>query len=155
MTARRFSADGIVEEARSWIGTPYRHQASQRGIGADCLGLVRGVWRGVDGREPGGLPTYSPDWGEVGAREPLLEGLRRHLAEVAAAEMAPGDVAVFRMRARAVAKHVGIVAGAPGALTLVHAYSDRAVCEQGFGPAWRTRLAGVFRFPGGTGCGGN
>ncbi|MFL5163197.1 MAG: peptidase P60, partial [Microvirga sp.] len=42
----------ILAEARSWIGTPYRHQASLKGIGCDCLGLLRGVWRGVMGREP-------------------------------------------------------------------------------------------------------
>ena len=35
----------IVAAARGWVGTPYRHQASLKGIGADCLGLVRGVWR--------------------------------------------------------------------------------------------------------------
>jgi hypothetical protein len=33
--------------ARSWLGTPYRHQASVKAQGADCLGLVRGVWREV------------------------------------------------------------------------------------------------------------
>lgn len=33
----------IVAEARRWLGTPYRHQASVIGAGADCLGLVRGV----------------------------------------------------------------------------------------------------------------
>ena len=36
----------IVAEARAWIGTPYRHQASLKGIGCDCLGLLRGIWRG-------------------------------------------------------------------------------------------------------------
>ena len=25
---------------RSWIGTPYRHQASLKGVGCDCLGLL-------------------------------------------------------------------------------------------------------------------
>ena len=33
----------IVMAARGWIGTPYVHQASCRGAGADCLGLIRGV----------------------------------------------------------------------------------------------------------------
>ncbi|MGA8997361.1 MAG: peptidase P60, partial [Pseudolabrys sp.] len=39
----------IVAETRRWIGTPYRHQASLIGVGCDCLGLVRGVWRAVVG----------------------------------------------------------------------------------------------------------
>jgi len=54
----------ILRAARRWIGTPYRHQASLRGAGCDCLGLVRGVWRDVYGGEPEPVPAYSPDGGE-------------------------------------------------------------------------------------------
>jgi hypothetical protein len=39
----------IIAAARSWLGTPYAHQASLKGVGCDCLGLVRGVWREVQG----------------------------------------------------------------------------------------------------------
>lgn len=51
---RVVSRAAIVAEARAWLGTPYRHQASLKGVGADCLGLVRGVWRAVVGPEPEG-----------------------------------------------------------------------------------------------------
>ena len=44
--------EAIVAAARGWIGTPYQHQGSLRGVGCDCLGLVRGVWREVIGAEP-------------------------------------------------------------------------------------------------------
>ena len=57
-----------LEAARGWVGTPYRHQASFRGEGADCLGLIRGVWREVIGPEPEALQPYSPDWAEAGGR---------------------------------------------------------------------------------------
>ena len=46
----------MVAEARAWIGTPYVHQASVRGGGTDCLGLLRGVWRVVIGEEPETVP---------------------------------------------------------------------------------------------------
>ena len=36
----------VMRSARSWLGTPYRHQGARKGVGCDCLGLVRGVWRG-------------------------------------------------------------------------------------------------------------
>ncbi len=49
----------VVAAARNWLGTPYRHQASVKGVGADCLGLVRGVWREVAGEEPETVPAYS------------------------------------------------------------------------------------------------
>ena len=55
----------IVAAARSWIGTPYRHQASLKGVGCDCLGLLRGVWRDVVGDEPERPPAYSRDWAEA------------------------------------------------------------------------------------------
>jgi len=61
----------VVAEARRWIGTPYRHQATVRGAGADCLGLVRGVWRALRGVEPVAVPPYGPDWAETGRDEAL------------------------------------------------------------------------------------
>lgn len=51
----------VVTAARGWIGTPYRHQASVRGAGADCLGLIRGVWRELYGAEPAEVPAYTAD----------------------------------------------------------------------------------------------
>jgi len=42
----------IVEAALSWRGTPYHHRQSACGIGCDCLGLVRGIWRELYGPEP-------------------------------------------------------------------------------------------------------
>ena len=72
----------IVAETRSWIGTPYRHQASLKGVGCDCLGLVRGVWRAVIGDEPERAPPYAPDWAEAARGEPLAEAAARHLVAV-------------------------------------------------------------------------
>ena len=70
----------IVAEARAWIGTPYRHQASLAGVGADCLGLVRGVWRGLNGRDAEAPPPYSRDWAEALGEETLIAAADRHLA---------------------------------------------------------------------------
>ena len=67
----------IVAETRGWIGTPYRHQASLKGIGCDCLGLVRGVWRAVIGEEPERAPAYAPDWAEASGRESLADAAAR------------------------------------------------------------------------------
>ena len=64
----------VISAARSWLGTPYHDQASLRGVGCDCLGLARGVWREVIGPEPFPIPPYSRDWGESGPREVLAEG---------------------------------------------------------------------------------
>lgn len=136
-------SEAIVAEARSWIGTPYRHQASLKGIGCDCLGLLRGVWRAVIGPEPEFPPPYSPDWAEAGA-DTLLAAARRHLVQVSEAEIAPGDVLLFRWREGLAAKHCAIATSAD---TMVHAHDGACVTETAFRPWWRRHLAYVFRFP--------
>ena len=63
--AKRPTAEHVVRVARGWIGTPYHHQASLRGVGTDCLGLVRGVWRDLYQREAEMPPRYTRDWAEA------------------------------------------------------------------------------------------
>lgn len=158
-----FARAAIVAAARGWIGTPYRHQASLKGAGADCLGLVRGVWRDLIGPEPEAAPPYPRDWAEAQATsrtaeaqatsrsavsEPpdgLVEAARRHLVEIEPAAADAGDVVLFRWRDRLPARHAGILTG-PDAF--VHAYDGSAVVESPLGPWWRRRLVHAFRFPG-------
>ncbi len=71
--------DMIVAETRRWIGTPYRHQASLQGVGCDCLGLVRGVWRAFAGAEPQDMPSYNADWAETLRAETLFVGRARNI----------------------------------------------------------------------------
>jgi len=134
----------IVAVARGWIGTPYRHQASLRGVGCDCLGLLRGVWRECFGAEPEAMPAYAPDWSVAGP-ETLQGGLARHLAAVPPAAMQPGDIALFRMTASGPAHHCGIIAERDGVLTLLHARQNKRVSEENFSAFWRARLAHLFR----------
>jgi NlpC/P60 family putative phage cell wall peptidase len=88
----------VVAAARKWLGTPYHDQASVRGVGCDCLGLARGVWREVVGPEPFPIPPYSRDWGETGPPEVLAEGARAAMIEIEAADAGPGALLLFRMR---------------------------------------------------------
>lgn len=137
-------ATDIVTAARGWIGTPYRHQASCKGAGCDCLGLLRGVWRELHGAEPEAVPPYTPDWAEARGTETLRDALARHLTAAPLASLQAGDVALFRMARHVPAKHCGIVAMRDGALTLIHACQNRAVREEAFAP-WRGRLAYLFK----------
>jgi len=143
MTREPGLRDAVLAEARTWIGTPYRHQASVKGAGCDCLGLVRGVWRAVVGEEPATPPAYRPDWAERGGAETLLSAARRHLIEIAPPG-APGDVLVFRFAPGLPARHCAILSGPD---RILHAWHGQAVCETTLGPWWRRRVAGVFAFP--------
>ncbi len=136
--------EAVVDEALSWVGTPYRHQASSKGIACDCLGLVRGVWRALYGAEPEAAGPYSMDWAETGGGERLFAAARRHFVECADGGLEAGRVVLFRWRPHLPAKHAGILAGEDA---FVHAYEGQAVVVSQLVPQWRRRIAGVFAFP--------
>jgi len=134
----------VIAAARLWLGTPYHDQASLRGVGCDCLGLARGVWREVVGPEPFPIPPYSRDWGETGPREVLAEGARRVMIEVEPAEAGAGALVLFRMVPNAIAKHVGILTGPD---SFLHAYERLGVIEEPLTPTWQQRIGFAFLFP--------
>ena len=134
----------IVRLAREWTGTPYHHQASIRGVGVDCLGLVRGVWRELYGWEAEQPPAYSRDWAEASGIEAMLESAGRHLIQIETSQLMPGDVVVFRLRAHCVAKHAAIVTANAA---MIHAIEGAPVTEVALSAWWRRRIAGAFQFP--------
>ncbi len=135
----------IVASARRWIGTPYHHQASLLQIGCDCLGLVRGVWRDIIGREPEEAPPYSIDWAAAAGVDHLRDALTRHFYSIDIQDYRAGDVLLFRFRANGPATHIGV---ATSLTHLVHAQSGASVTETAIGAHWRRRLVGAFVFPG-------
>jgi len=151
---REATGAAALAEARLWLGTPYRHQASLRGVGCDCLGLLRGVWRALYGPEPEAPPPYAATWAESAAlgTDPLAEAAARHLIPViapvhgplAAYAPAPGDVLLFGVRRHLPARHCAIATGDGG---MIHAHEGAAVTEVALTPWWRRHLAGAYRFP--------
>ena len=135
----------VIQEAREWIGTPYKHQHSKKGLGTDCLGLLIGVYSKLFGKPEEVIPPYSPGWDEVSKREDMLNAGARYLEQRDGVEYQPGDVLVFRMREGMVAKHCAIVSEP---LRMIHAYQDLSVTEVHIVPYWKSRIAGVFKFPG-------
>ncbi|MEQ1932196.1 MAG: NlpC/P60 family protein [Parvularculaceae bacterium] len=151
VAGRPASPARAVEIARAWLGTPYVHQASAKGQGTDCLGLIRGVWRELYGAEPESPPPYTPDWNErffAQGAEPLLDAARRNLIPTSRA--GAGDVLVFRIVAAGPAKHCGILTEER---RFIHAYAGRSVVESWLSRWWIERTAGAFRFPGQMGHG--
>jgi len=132
----------VLEEARSWLGTPYRHQASSKQLGCDCLGLFRGIWRALYGDEPEPVPPYSPDWDLVEKSDHLLGAANRWLLK--RSEVLPAHVLIFRWRPGLPAKHLAVCSTEQ---TIIHAYDRAGVVETMLGSAWRNRIAGIFAFP--------
>lgn len=142
-------AERAVAEARLWLGTPYVHQASCRGAGTDCLGLLRGVWRALYGAEPEVVPAYTADWAEPTGDEVLLRAGQRLLQAKPVGDEAAGDVILFRMRAGHVAKHLGLQSSVGPGARFIHAYSGHCVTESALTDPWRRRIAARFAFPDG------
>ena len=133
----------IVREARSWIGTPYHHQASRKHVGCDCLGLILGVYRECIGSVPETIPNYTANWAETGRRELLLEGARRWFQEKEIIELEAGDIVIFRLRQNTVAKHAAILSTRTHMIHAVEGVPASEVCLSNW---WRRRVVGVFGF---------
>ncbi|WP_105421101.1 NlpC/P60 family protein [Neorhizobium sp. T25_27] len=138
-------SERVVALAEGWIGTPYRHQGATRGVGCDCIGLIRGIWRELYGEEPETVPAYAPDWAERSGEDRLMDAaLRLFGPAMQMSEAEPGDVVLFRWRPDCAAKHAGVLAGPRH---FIHAYEQSAVTRSAMVPSWRRRVAGVYRFP--------
>jgi len=135
----------VVEIARSWIGTPYVHQAAAKGAGSDCLGLIRGIWAELHGAPLPKAPAYTEDWAEPQGDEVLWRAARAHL--IPATGEAEGDVLLFRMREAGVAKHLGLQSATGARPAFIHAYSGHGVVESPLSRPWRARIVARFRFP--------
>ncbi|MGJ8610617.1 MAG: NlpC/P60 family protein [Octadecabacter sp.] len=137
-------AGDIITTARGWIGTPYVHQAARRGIGCDCIGLVRGVWADVNAAPVIATPPYTPDWSEPQGEEVLWRELAQRFKSKPLTDAARGDVVLFRMRQGGVAKHAGLQAEAGESPTFIHAYQGHGVRESALSLPWKRRLVARF-----------
>lgn len=136
----------VISIAREWLGTPYMHQASLKGVGVDCIGLVIGIWRELYGGEPEDfkLPPYSPRWAEETGDELMVTIARKYLEEIPLGEQIPGDVLMYRMFRRGMTKHAAIMISAD---TIIHAYNRHDVMESAFISNVGSAITHAFRFP--------
>lgn len=143
----------IAEAARLWLGTPFRWEASLRGVGCDCRGLVAGV-----ARDCGRLEAASVEAGVVGYSRrideaALLAGLDRLFARRPDGEAPePGDVLALALRykvsGRILFKVQHLALAAPDPARMIHAYArDPAqVVEVPIATFQHGQVAGVWRW---------
>lgn len=138
----------VVREARDWIGTPWLHQASLKGIGCDCIGVVRGVadafgsleskaWK-ADAEFRGYGPTPVP--------EKLLAGCAKYLDPIKPGEAQAGDILLFAFAGEPM--HFGILTENTPRM-MVHGFQRVGkVVENSLGEKWDRRLVGAYRYRG-------
>lgn len=134
------SPSPAVLAARAWIGTPYVLGAALRGIGCDCVGLVRGVWGDLNACPPPPAPPWRADWANSSAR-PLVAAARKYLTPLPLDQAGPGDVVVLRVH-RTREAHCGVLDHGD---RFIHAMEGVGVVRVPF-DAYRPGVAFVARF---------
>lgn len=127
----------VVAEARSWLGTPYHHEARVKGAGVDCAQLLIGVFAapGVALIDSLDVPRYPPDWHLHRSAERYLAIVLEHAREIAGPPL-PGDIVLWRFGR--CFSHGAIVVDWPA---VIHAYVGRAcVIEDAEAAAWLSTI---------------
>lgn len=136
----------VVEEARTWMGTPFLHQAAVRGRGCDCIGLVRGVGYDLE------ICDFDPNCEEgryllAYPREPeprrLIGALNKYFVRIRD-DFKKGDIVLFAMRN--VPTHVAILTNV-NKNTVIHTWlAAGKVIENRVMDDFQP--TGVWRYPG-------
>lgn len=138
----------VVRVARGWLRTPFNHQASVKGVGCDCIGLVAGVAAEL------GMPDAARWLADVRRRsytaEPdekmLLEAASEYLVEIPFHQLRMADIPLMRVRGGVKAQHFGILSS-DNPRYLIHAYAQsREVVENVFDGEWAARAVRAYRY---------
>jgi hypothetical protein len=149
-------AEKIVAEARTWVGTPYAHQAQLKGVGVDCVGLILGTGKGSGFMGPDVDERFKVFGGYSRVPNPrrMREGMETFLDPAPfgmpkAGECPPtGSIGWFQWRAD-LPMHLAVIARFEGRPSMIHAYSfaGRAV-EHTLNAIWLARLNSVWVYRG-------
>lgn len=132
----------VIAEARSWLKTPYQHQAMLKGVGVDCVGLVVavGLATGVLDITPQQIARYA-GYGRLPNPRKMGEYMRKHLIPVT--DPQPGDIMWIQWR-HDLPMHLAIITNAG----MIHAFSDpKEVVEHRINQQWRNRVNSYWRYP--------
>lgn len=137
----------IVEEAREWIGTRWRHQGRKKGLATDCIGLIGGVAAACDipGSKEWASDRELHRYGRLSDPAFLYAGCERFMDRIPLQEVAPGDVLVMAFDRDP--QHFAIVSRTDP-MYLIHAYTTvRKVVENG-ADIWKGKILRAYRFRG-------
>ncbi len=125
----------IIKEARTWVGTPYKHQGRIKGLGVDCVGLAIGVAESL-GVQVGHIPGY----GRIPSGNRLRAGLDLHCSRVD--QLAPGCIILMRFKKEP--QHLAIYTDQD---TIIHAYQSVGKCvEHSFSDKWKRRVVSYWAY---------
>lgn len=110
--------DIVIEEAHTWLNTPYHHLGDVKGAGVDCAMLLVRIFVDLGLIVPFDPRPYSPQWHLHRSEELYLGWLQQVADEVD--EPTPGDVGLYRF-GRAYSHGVVLIEGDRRQGTVLHA----------------------------------
>lgn len=132
----------IVAAARSWIGTPVKHQGQSKGVSCDCKGLVCGVAAELDLPEAQSVAALVRDYPVAFHGRQLFGGLGDSMVRVRT-EPAPGDVLAILWGRDQHPRHLALLS-APG--WMIHAYGG-GIARVAEVPLNAIRVHSIWMFP--------
>lgn len=128
----------IVDEARTWINTPFHHQGRVKSVGADCAGVLVGVGKALSLTE-----FDTTDYAKQPNANAMTKILNEHMIRIPVNEATIGDVLHFCFDREP--QHVGIITD----IGILHAYAQVRKCvEHSLDDVWKSRIRGAYRFKG-------
>ena len=114
----------VVEEAMSWLRTPYMQQQDKKGGGVDCSMLLVRCWVDTGILQPFDPRPYSPNWHMHKEEEKYLAWMDTLAVPIKREELDIADVLLFKV-GKCFA-HAGIVTelSPDGRIKIVHAHAD-------------------------------
>lgn len=138
----------VVQEARTWINTPYGHQKAMKGRAADCIGVVRGVGRDLEIMD---FDEHDPEHRKWLAYPMtprpsfLVAALNTFFVRVREG-IQRGDIVLFAIPRMDMPSHLGIISDVTKG-TVIHALRQTGYTrETRFGA--NLTPSGVWRYPG-------
>lgn len=126
----------IIETARTFLGTPFRHQGRVKGRGCDCAGIIVGVAKE--------LKLSDFNFIHYGM-SPNADKLRQILDEEAVPTQDQKLGSILLMTFDQEPQHLAIVTD----IGILHAYSLIGRCvEHNLDALWTSRIAAMYDFPG-------
>lgn len=130
----------IVEAARTYLGTKFKHQGRLKDFGIDCAGLVIGV-----GKELGYMPN---EWdhvayGHLPHAQMMANQCDLVLDRILIEEATVGDI--YLMAFQSEPQHLCIITDKG----IIHSYAQVRRCvEHGIDDIWLSRVKRAYRYKG-------
>ena len=129
--------DDVVQEAKTWLGTPYHHHAHIKGAGVDCAQILLEVYSAIGLAERPDVGHYAPDWMLHRSEEVYLSWLDKYCKQITQQEAQAGDIVMFKFGR--CFSHSGIILQYP---LIIHAHITDNCC---YADATQGDLAGRAR----------